>query len=73
MANQGYDHEFDRIKQFEREAGGNRDTFEKKILLRSMWSSDEKRERFAHALKILGEKELAQRVLMAGTMKQMSE
>lgn len=73
MANQGYDHEFDRIKQFEREAGGNRDTFEKKILLRSMRSSDEKRERFAHALKILGEKELAQRVLMAGAMKQMSE
>jgi hypothetical protein len=38
-----------------------------------MRSSNEKRERFAHALKVLGEKELAQRVLMAGAMKQMAE
>lgn len=73
MADQGYSHEYDRIEQFKREAGGNRDSFEKKILLRSMRSSDDKRERFAHALKTLGEHELAQRVLMAGAMKQMSE
>lgn len=73
MSEQGYGHEFDRIEQFRRQAGGNREAFEKKILLRSSKSSVDKRDRFASALRALGEHELAQRVLMVGAMKQMAE
>jgi hypothetical protein len=73
MANQEYDHEFDRIEQFRREANGDRIAFEKKILLRSSKTSEQKRERFAAALRACKENELAQRVLMVGAMKQMAE
>ena len=73
MADNTYSHEFARIEQFRRESNGDRIAFEKKILLRSSRSSADKRERFAHALKRIGEGELAQRVLMVGAMKQMAE
>lgn len=73
MANQDYSHEFDRIEQFRREAGGDRIAFEKKILLRASKTSESKRERFAEALRGCREHELAQRVLMVGAMKQMAE
>lgn len=66
-------HEYQRIEQFKREANGDRITFEKKILLRSGKASATKRERFAYALRKLGEDELAQRVLMVGVMKEMAQ
>lgn len=73
MADQDYQHEFDRIDQFKRQAGGDRIAFEKKILMRSGKASVSKRERFAAALRHRGETELAQRVLMVGAMKMMAE
>jgi hypothetical protein len=66
-------HEYQRIEQFKREANGDRIVFEKKILLRSGKVSAVKRERFAYALRKLGEDELAQRVLMVGAMKEMAQ
>ena len=68
-----YRHEMDRITQFKNEAAGDREKFERKILLRSSKTAPAKRERFAAALRLLGETELAQRVLMVGAMKEMAE
>ena len=53
------DHEFDRIKQFEAEADGDEEKFRQKVLLRAARSSNDKKKRFAAALKAKGYDTLA--------------
>jgi len=53
------EHEFSRIKQFETEADGDEEKFRQKVLLRAARSSNEKKKRFAAALKAKGYDTLA--------------
>lgn len=53
------DHEFSRIKQFEKEANGSEEKFRQKVLLRAARSSNEKKKKFVLALKAKGYDTLA--------------
>lgn len=63
------EHTLARIEQFRREAAGNQELFEKKMLLRAQKSHPQKNELTAQILDEQGDPSLAQRIRMAQVLK----